>query len=170
MVWYIPVIIAVHGGSKSRLADVLQFHKKLDVRAAKDGDILRGGVIYVVPGATHAAVKDGHIFLSEPARQAKFRPSIDALFVSLAMEYKQGAIGIVLSGTLNDGMKGAQILYEMGGITIAQDPDDAQFNCMPQSVITHDHPEDVLSAKHIGAWLQAYCAERARLREDHFAS
>ncbi len=63
------------------------------------------------------------------------------------------AIGVVLSGTMADGMRGAQIIHDVGGKTIVQDPSDAQFPDMPQHVIRRDHPALIEAADELGNWL-----------------
>ena len=153
-----PIIVAIHSQPSSKLAQVLSFDEARDggmkVREVKDGDTLEPGVVHVLPGATHAFFRQGGLRLSETVRDSGFRPSIDALFMSLASEYGADAIAVVLSGLMNDGMRGAQVIYDMGGITIVQDPRDADYAEMPQNVIRADHPSQVLSAKDLGVWLR----------------
>ncbi|MDW3183466.1 MULTISPECIES: chemotaxis protein CheB [unclassified Roseobacter] len=150
-----PIVIAVHSEPSSRLADVLKLVSDLPIKRAEDGEKLRKGWIYTVPGATHAFFRNERIHLSSLVRDSGFRPSIDALFMTLAAEYGSRAIAVVLSGTMKDGMRGAQVIYDMGGQTIVQDPKDAQHAGMPNSVIMNDHPETVRSAKELGIWLRS---------------
>ena len=152
-----PIVVAIHSQPESRLIGVLQFDaakRGMAVRQVSDGDKLQPGMVHVVPGATHAFFRRGGLRLSETVRDSGFRPSIDALFMSLASEYGADAIAVVLSGMMNDGMRGAQVIYDMGGITIVQDPKDADHASMPQNVINADHPREVLSAQDLGIWLR----------------
>lgn len=73
--------------------------------------------------------------------------------MTLAAEYGENAVGVVLSGTMNDGMRGAQIIHDVGGQTIVQSPGDADYSSMPMQVIERDHPTKVGDAKALGAWL-----------------
>ena len=148
-----PVVVAIHSQAGSQLKEILDHTFNLDVRTLRDGDTVEKGVIYVVPGATHAFFRDGRVRLSEPVRDSGFRPSIDGLFMTLAAEYGERAIAVVLSGTMNDGMRGAQIVHDMGGRTIVQNPEDARFESMPMNVILADHPRKILSAGDLGLWL-----------------
>ncbi|MBW4709417.1 chemotaxis protein CheB [Roseobacter sp. YSTF-M11] len=148
-----PIVVAIHGDSTSQLSEILQALCPLPVRKVTDGETLQPGWIYVVPGATHALFKDKQIRLSELVEDSGFRPSIDALFMTLASEYGDKAVGVVLSGTMNDGMRGAQIIYDMGGQTIVQDPETASFQSMPRMVINADHPRQILAARELGVWL-----------------
>lgn len=148
-----PIVIAMHSEVTSRLSEVLKIKSDLKIKVLEDGEALLAGIIYTVPGATHAFFRDGSVRLSEPVRDSGFRPSIDGLFMTLAAEYQDKAIAVVLSGTLNDGMRGAQIIYDMGGRTIVQKPEEAKYGSMPLNVIRSDHPEEVLSAQDLGKWL-----------------
>lgn len=150
-----PIVIASHSGPESYLLPALQMKAgiKISVREAVDGEELVGQSVYVLPGATHGLVIGGTLRLSRLVRESGYRPSIDALFMTAAAEYQKNTIGVVLSGTLSDGMRGAQIIHDMGGITIVQDPEEASRASMPQSVINADHPRQILEATELGKWL-----------------
>jgi len=149
------IIVAVHSGPESRLKNTLDLFSdiSLEICNAESGIEPTPGVVYVVPGAKHVLLSHGRLEISDLVRDSGFRPSIDALFMTLATEYRDNAIAVVLSGTLNDGMRGAQVLYDLGGITLVQDPEDAKFASMPQSVVQANHPVEIISAKQIGRWL-----------------
>lgn len=159
-----PIVVAVHGNEESRLAEVLERTRSiaLPARRLEDGDTLEKGVVHVVPGATHAFFADGHMRISDATRTSGYRPSIDALFITMAAEYGENAVGVVLSGMLNDGMRGAQVIFDTGGVTVVQDPADAEYAAMPQSVINQDHPRTVLPADELGRWLRDLVASDAR--------
>ena len=151
----IPIVIASHGGPGARLLEALQSKKQigLPVLHAEDGAALVGPSIFVLPGATHGLVVGNTLQLSPLVHDSGFRPSIDALFMTAAASYQSDAIAVVLSGTMSDGMRGAQVIYDMGGFTLVQDPDDADRAQMPQSVINADHPRQILPAADLGKWL-----------------
>lgn len=149
-----PVVVALHSNEQSKLADVLQTKSDLSIIEATDGQALEKGFIYIAPPARHVFFKEGSLRVSEIVRDSGFRPSIDAMFMSMALEYERAAIGVVLSGTMTDGMRGAQVIYDMGGRTIVQDPTEAKQASMPKSVIRHDHPQAILRASELGQWLE----------------
>jgi chemotaxis response regulator CheB len=151
-----PVVVAMHSDPSSRLSTLLAMKCRLPIRQLEDGEVLENGVVYVVPGARHAFFRAGGMRLSEPVRDSGFRPSIDALFMSLASEYRDRAVAVVLSGTLHDGLRGVQVVHDMRGITVAQDPEEAQFKSMPMHVIMRDHPMQILSAHDLGVWVGAF--------------
>jgi two-component system chemotaxis response regulator CheB len=148
-----PMVIAIHSNERSILKEVLEIDCDLTIKSAQDRETIEKGVIYVAPGATHVFFKGDELSLSPVVRNSGFRPSIDALFMTLACAYRESAIGVILSGTMQDGMRGAQIIYDLGGQTIVQDPSEAMFPTMPKSIIVNDHPEAVLDAEKLGKWL-----------------
>lgn len=149
----VPIIIAVHSDQNSMLTESLTWHFDLPIKKIQHGETIKKGIIYITPGARHVIFKNKTLELSDHVSDSGFRPSIDAMFMTLAAEYREKAIGIVLSGTMKDGMRGAQIIYDMGGQTLVQDPKDALYTDMPKSVIHADHPEKILSAKDLGQWI-----------------
>lgn len=150
-----PIVIAVHSEPASILLETLKLRSSLNIKKVEDGEPLENGVVYIVPGATHAFFRGGCLRLSSLVRDSGFRPSIDALFMTLAAEYGDRAIAVVLSGLLKDGMRGAQVIYDMGGRTIVQDPEEAKYASMPEAVIRSDHPRAVRSASELGIWLSS---------------
>jgi two-component system chemotaxis response regulator CheB len=148
-----PVVIAIHSEPASILRQALEFRSPLNIKTAEDGETLEKSTVYVVPGAKHAFFGGGQLRISSVVRDSGFRPSIDALFMTMAAEYGERAIGVILSGLLQDGMRGAQVVHDMGGRTIVQDPAEALHDSMPNSVIRSDHPKAILSATELGHWL-----------------
>ena len=93
-----------------------------------------GKHIYYCPPNKNVTIKNGKLFLSKPENKAYPKPSIDIFFNSLALEKKEKAIGIILSGTGNDGTKGIIDIVRYGGIALAED-EGAKFYSMPKSAI-----------------------------------
>ena len=152
-----PIVVASHSGPESHLFAALHARKDIAIaiKTVVDGEKLLGQTVFLLPGATHGLVIGDTLRLSPLVRESGYRPSIDALFMTTAAEYQENTIGVVLSGTMKDGMRGAQVIYDMGGITIVQDPDEARHASMPQSVINADHPHKILEASDLGKWLAA---------------
>ncbi|MBA1272284.1 CheR family methyltransferase [Stutzerimonas azotifigens] len=91
--------------------------------------------IYVIPPASDLLMNDGYLRLVEPTRERGPQVAIDLFFRTLADVHHTHAIGIVLSGTGSDGSVGLARIKEQGGITMAQSPDDAEYDSMPRSAI-----------------------------------
>jgi hypothetical protein len=90
-----------------------------------------------IPAAAnhHLLVKKNKIILGSGPEENRWRPSIDVLFRSAAVAYNTRAIGVVLTGSLDDGTNGMDAIKRSGGITIVQDPNEAEYPDMPLSVL-----------------------------------
>jgi two-component system chemotaxis response regulator CheB len=109
--------------------------------------------IYVAPPGRQLLLGLHTIALEQPLSKNRFRPTIDALFVSAANIFSLRVIGAVLSGNLGDGAQGLLAIKTAGGISIVQKTIDAEFNGMPESAL-HLHPADyVLPAADMGILL-----------------
>jgi two-component system chemotaxis response regulator CheB len=128
------------------LADVTNLHCTL----AKDGIPIQKDHIYIACPNQHLLVKDNKLLLGSGPEENRFRPSIDVLFRSAAVEFNTHAIGIILSGMLNDGTSGLGSVKKCGGTCIVQDPNEAEYPDMPLSVINNMEVNHVVSLREIG--------------------
>ncbi len=131
------IIIAQHLSPqhKSILTELLAKKAPVPVVEAEDGMQVRAGHVYVTPSSYNITYEDGNIRLTPPDNASGPKPSADKLFTSLAEALDEHAIGIVLSGTGTDGTQGIRAIRAHGGITIAQCPETAKYDGMPQSAI-----------------------------------
>lgn len=139
----------------SHLVDILTPLSALPVTLAAHGDAIQANHVYVVPPGMVATFDDGAIILEEVPSGCK---PIDALFTSLAAEFGNRAIGVVLSGTGNDGMRGIEAIARCGGLTLAQaSGEDGHIHAgMPTSAITSGFVDAVLPVKDMPDHLEAY--------------
>jgi two-component system CheB/CheR fusion protein len=120
---------------KTLLGSLLQRVTALPVRDAHNGVVLAPNHIYVMPTGGDLRVLRGCLhFHATHARQNLPSP-IDALLISLAQDQGARAVGVVLSGMGHDGTLGLQAIHEAGGLCLAQQPNTAAFDSMPQSAI-----------------------------------
>jgi two-component system chemotaxis response regulator CheB len=119
------------------LPKILSWFGDLKVVHPKDGERIKAGLIYVAPPDHHMLVERNRVLVKKGPKENRFRPSIDALFRSAAYVYGPRVIGVVLTGMLNDGTSGLWSVKRLGGITIIQDPSDAEFPFMPQNVLEY---------------------------------
>ncbi|MCF0040860.1 chemotaxis protein CheB [Dyadobacter fanqingshengii] len=120
---------------------------------AVSGATIEAANIYVAPPNQHLLVKDGKILLGAGPQENRFRPSIDVLFRSAAVAYTSHAIGIILSGMLDDGTSGMWAIKRSGGACIVQDPNQAEYPDMPLSVINNMDVDYVSELGSIGGLL-----------------
>jgi two-component system chemotaxis response regulator CheB len=125
------------GPHASQLAELLNNRSTLPARHARHGDLIRPGNIYVAPPDHHLLIRRQHMALSRGPRENWTRPAIDPLFRSAARSYGPAAVGVILTGRLNDGTAGLFDIKRKGGITIVQDPSDALCPAMPSSALKH---------------------------------
>lgn len=132
-----PVFITVHVGADGydRIAGILNDSSAIKVTTAADGVTAERGCAYVAPANHHLVVMDDVIRLGRGPRENLSRPAIDPLFRSLGFHYGCGAIGVLLSGYLNDGAAGLSDLKRCGGVSIVQNPADASVSDMPQAAL-----------------------------------
>jgi two-component system chemotaxis response regulator CheB len=132
------VFVVLHVSKKSNgqtLAKIFQKHTSLQCIVPTDGTIIQKGHFYLAPPDHQMIIKGNTIKINQGARENKYRPSIDVLFRSAAVNYGSRVIGIILTGLLDDGTSGMSAIKRCGGICIIQDPSEAMFADMPQSVI-----------------------------------
>lgn len=127
------VMIVIHVGAQGAnlLASIFDAESPLAVSTATDGEALLSGHVYVAPADHHLLVVDGVARLGKGPRENMARPALDPLFRSVGLCYGPRAIGLVLTGMLNDGAAGLADLKRCGGITIVQNPADAEAPSMP---------------------------------------
>jgi two-component system CheB/CheR fusion protein len=130
---------------KSQMAQLLDRHSKLQVVEAIENVDIKSNTVYLIPSTKFMIVKKGRLILSDKKDQPRPHMTIDYFFSSLAKERGDKAIGIILSGTGNDGSKGIEAIKEAGGIVLVQDPATANFKGMPEAGIATGCVDLILS-------------------------
>lgn len=147
------VVLHISPYGNSALPNILNRAGTLIASHPKDGEAIEPGRIYVAPPNRHLLVESEFIRLSYGARENGTRPAIDPLFRSAARAYGSSVIGVVLSGTLDNGTFGLLSVKKCGGIAIVQDPDDALYNSMPLNAIETVKVDRILPIAEIPAAL-----------------
>ncbi|MBC7868182.1 MAG: chemotaxis protein CheB [Gloeobacteraceae cyanobacterium ES-bin-316] len=117
---------------------------------AVNGDPIKKDSIYIARPNQHLLVKENKFLVVAGPEENRFRPSIDVLFRSAAVAYSSHAIGIILSGLLDDGTSGMWAIKRSGGTCIVQDPNQAEYPDMPLSVINNMEADHVTTLEEIG--------------------
>ncbi|PRX22968.1 chemotaxis protein CheB [Actinoplanes italicus] len=130
------VVLHVAPGGRFALADSLASSCALPVLAAADGARLEPGRVHVAVPDQHLLLDEGDLLrLSDGPRQNRVRPAVDALFRSAARWCGPRLIGVVLSGSLDDGSAGLAAIAAGGGLALVQDPAEARFPGMPTAAL-----------------------------------
>ena len=132
-------------------ATQLSRHTPLRVEVADSGSPLEPGVILVAPGSMHLTVRpDGRVHLQQPAAKDVYRPSINLAMTSAAEAYGAAAVGIVLTGSGDDGADGLKRIREAGGESYIQDPSSCIVPSMPERALDRAGADHVASPARIG--------------------
>jgi two-component system chemotaxis response regulator CheB len=154
---YRPAVICilhVPSDRESRLAELFAERLPLPVKEAADKEPIAPGTVYFAGSGYHLSVERDFTFSLSCEPPVHFaRPSIDVLMASGADAYGPGLAGILLTGANHDGAAGMAAIHANGGLTVVQDPDDAQVETMPQSAIDRFSPHLILPLSGIGALL-----------------
>jgi two-component system chemotaxis response regulator CheB len=148
----LPIIIVQHIGSRSENLWIKFLNDKsnLEIKEADEKEKIKKGKVYIAPANYHLMIERNKTFSLTTDEKVNFaRPSIDVLFESAAEAYQNKLIGIVLTGSNNDGTNGIKRIKDYGGLTIVQDPDTAESYFMPASVIASFLPDYVLPLEDI---------------------
>jgi len=148
----IPIIIVQHIGphSDNQWIKLLNNNSKLSIKEADEKEKIENGKVYIAPPNYHLLIeKDKTFSLTIDERVNYSRPSIDVLFESAAEVYKNKLIGVILTGSNNDGTNGLKRIKEYGGLTIAQDPETAESSYMPASAIAVVQMDYILTLENI---------------------
>ncbi|HEU4777497.1 MAG TPA: chemotaxis protein CheB [Telluria sp.] len=143
-----PVVIVLHlpDDRESRLAEVFQQHLPQKVVQAEDKAQLAPGTIYFAPPGYHLSIEnDASLSLSQEEPVHFSRPAIDILMETAADAYGPDLCGILLTGASHDGAAGLAKIGAGGGLTLVQEPDDAEIPTMPAAAIRARTPDYVLA-------------------------
>jgi len=131
----VPVIVVQHRSKDQRdlLEEVLQSKCKVRIKQADEKENIEAGNVYIAPPDYHLLIESDKTFsLSSDELVCFSRPSINVLFETAAVVFKNTLVGIILTGANNDGAAGILAIKKYGGLAIAQNPDEAQFPLMPK--------------------------------------
>ena len=143
---------------KSILSDLIRHYTRMQVFDVEDGMVVRPNCAYIIPPNRDMAFLNGTLQLLEPSAPRGQRLTIDFFFRSLALDQRERAICIVLSGTGSDGTLGLRAVKGEGGMVMAQTPDSTEYDGMPRSAIATGLVDYELPPAKMPAQLIAYAA------------
>lgn len=138
----------------------------MKVKEAEPSEPLESGTIYFSPTDYHLSIEPECCFSLSNEEPVQFsRPSIDVLFESAAKSLGSRVIGILLTGSNDDGANGLRLITKYGGIAIAQDPAEAKFPEMPSAGVQANPSSVVLRSSEIPDYLSAIAAKDSATAE-----
>jgi two-component system, chemotaxis family, protein-glutamate methylesterase/glutaminase len=155
------VFVAIHRGAErpTYLPEILDAAGPLPALQAEEGMAVAPGRIYVAPPDCHLLVGRGHAHVRRGPKENRTRPAIDPLFRSAAVTCTTRVVGVILSGSLDDGTAGLLAIRRCGGLGVAQDPREAEHDGMPRSAVAHGAVDHVRSLREIAPLLARLAAE-----------
>ena len=155
----VPLAIVQHrrAGSSDGLNTLLQKYTAFPVGEVEDKQPIVAGRVYLAPADYHLLVEPGNFALSTDPAVCHARPSIDVLFESAAHAYSAAVIGVILSGTNDDGAAGLAAIRDHAGVAVVQDPATAESGAMPQAAIAAGEIDEILPLEEIAPFLARVC-------------
>jgi two-component system chemotaxis response regulator CheB len=155
-----PLLVVLHTGAHpSILPELLTQRGRMPAAHAVNGEAIQPGRIYVAPPDHHMLVAGERIRLTRGPKEHHTRPSVDPLFLSAALHHGPAVVGVVLSGTLEDGTAGLQAVKACGGVALVQEPSEAQAPGMPRSALRYVQVDHRLPMRALAEQLVALASE-----------
>lgn len=155
------VVLHTNPSGRSFLPEILTAAGPLPAVPAADGAALTRGMIYVAAPDCHLAIEDGKLRSFRGPKENRHRPSVNTLFRSAARVYGANSIGVILSGSLDDGTVGLWEIKKAGGTAIVQSPEEATFPSMPRSAIENVRVDYVVPVTEIPSIVNSLVADSA---------
>jgi two-component system chemotaxis response regulator CheB len=157
------VFIAQHlsPSARSMLPQLLDRASPLRAISPVDGQAIEHGHIYVGGPDHHMLLREGRVLMRRGPLENRTRPAANALFRSAAIHYGGRVIGVVLTGLLDDGTDGLITIKAAGGLSVVQDPEDAEWPSMPRNALKRDHVDHSMPLADIPALLVRLTREEA---------
>ncbi|HLH60070.1 MAG TPA: chemotaxis protein CheB [Ktedonobacteraceae bacterium] len=153
------IVLHIPAQSPSLLPGILSRSGPLQAAHPSEGEAIQQGRIYIAPPNLHMLLEAGYIHLVRGPKENRHRPAIDPLFRSAAAAYGPQVVGVILTGSLDDGAAGLLAIKRLGGVAIVQDPQEALYPGMPTSALQHVKVDHTLLLSEIGAVLARLARE-----------
>lgn len=157
------IVMHLSPDHKSELAGLLQQYTPMPVTQVTSTTALEANHVYVIPPNANLDAVDTHLRLSNLERLRAERAPIDHFMRTLAAARDGTAIGVVLTGAGADGSIGLKYISQCGGLTIVQDPREADFDSMPRSAIATGAVDMVLPLRRMSQEIIRFCEIRPQL-------
>jgi two-component system, chemotaxis family, CheB/CheR fusion protein len=157
------VVVHLSPEHESHLPELLQQCTAMRVQQVSVTVPLQRNHVYVIPPNANLESVDTHLRLSKLEERRIARAPIDHFLHTLAKTHDGTAIAVILTGAGTDGTIGLRHIKQCGGLTIAQDPDEAEFDSMPRSAIATSMVDWVLPIEDMADYISRFCATQPQL-------
>lgn len=151
-----------HSGS---IADLIQTFTPMPVKEAADGQQVEHDCIYVIPRNKDIGIHNRKLLLLNPVKSNGYHLPIDYFLQCLAEDQWNRAVAVIMSGMGSDGETGVRMVKEKLGMVMAQDPETAEYSSMPESAISTNLVDYVLSPEEMPLKLIQYLNHPAMAEE-----
>lgn len=151
---------------ESLMPELVSARTKSPVHSVTNNMHVTPGSIYLIPPGYEMEIEGTQLQLTEFAAPRGLRRPIDRFFKSLAKSHRDNAIGVILSGTGSDGAEGAREIKGAGGLVFVQDPSQAKYDGMPQSVIDLNCADAITPANEVIDLIRDYFHIRVGVAPD----
>ena len=152
----LPILLSLHRLKHIRtgFVEALSIKSKIKIIEPHDKQIIKPGCAYLAPANYHMLIDiDKRIALSTGQQVNHSRPSIDLSFQTAAEVYRTKLVGVILSGANKDGAYGLKKVFDNGGYTVVQSPEDSQITTMPKAALSLIEPNKVLTVREISEFI-----------------
>lgn len=162
----VPIVVVQHmpAGFTFEFAKSLDRICPLEVKEAEEGDIVKPGRILIAPGDHHLTIEKKSLatvaHLNEGENRNGHRPSADVLFESVAKEYGNRAMGVIMTGMGRDGALELGTMYREGAITLAQSPESCVVYGMPKVAWESGHAMEQVPLSGMAARISSLAKEK----------
>jgi two-component system, chemotaxis family, CheB/CheR fusion protein len=157
------VVVHLSPEHESHLAELLQQYVRMPVQQVQQTVPLEPNRVYVIPPGANLSTVDTHLRLSDLEDRRRERAPVDHFLRTLAATHDGHSVAVILSGTGSDGALGVSAVKHAAGMTIVQDPDEAEYDGMPRSALMTGMVDLVLPLQSIPRAIIDYAHTRPRI-------
>ena len=158
------VVLHLSPEHESTLASLLQYATRMPVVQATEPLMVAPNCVYVIPPAKSLSMTDGHLRLFDLEPRRGKHVVVDLFFRALADTHGPNGVAVVLSGADGDGAIGLRRMKERGGLTVAQEPGEAEYDSVPRAAVATGMVDWVLPVADMPPRLLEFQRQRSRLR------
>lgn len=154
---------------KSLMDELLARRTQMPIHHAENGMLVERENVYLIPPRTELRIHEGRLDLREVATTDGLHLPINAFLESLAADFGEQSISVILSGSGSDGARGVRAIHEAGGLVVVQSQDSAAFDSMPRSALETQLADLVLPPGEMAQALLSYASDPRSQRRGYVA-